>query len=179
MDLLVVLTPQAFHRLAGKTPNITRLGEIDCRGVIATCRGGVGAKEPEQGQGQQQSRFDFVSRFFGPRCGIAEDPGTCALCVMWWVEVGHRRILIPALAHNPPKSFQSRAARTAAWPRTGQRSWVTRHCWRTRPPNGAGRCASSWTRRGAGCGWAARPCWSNMGCWGVDVLGVECWVGGV
>jgi hypothetical protein len=50
-DLFVVLSEAAFV-----DPNVSDLAGIDCRGVIVTRAGG-------EGEG-----FDFVSRFFAPRC---------------------------------------------------------------------------------------------------------------
>lgn len=176
VDLLVVLTPQAFHRLAGKAPNIARLGEIDCRGIIATCRGGVGAA-PERGQGeqqQQQQRFDFVSRFFGPRCGIAEDPGTCALCVMWWVEVGHRRILITPLARKP-QTLSSHGQR-ALLPGRVLGKGAGQDLAASVPGFQAGRGAARRAGRGAGPGAVGRPGRAGQA-WGAGVL--MCWVVGV
>ena len=63
--------------LAALTPDMRRLANIDARAVIVTTRRA------------SDSRFDFVSRFFAPRCGINEDPVTgsahCALAP-WWAE---------------------------------------------------------------------------------------------
>jgi PhzF family phenazine biosynthesis protein len=55
-------------------PDMTALGRIDTRGIIVTAR----ASTPG---------YDFVSRFFGPRAGVPEDPVTgsahCALGPYW------------------------------------------------------------------------------------------------
>ena len=55
-------------------PDLTLLGTIPMRGVMVTSR----SKSPD---------FDFVSRFFGPRAGIPEDPVTgsahCCLGPFW------------------------------------------------------------------------------------------------
>lgn len=63
--------------LAALAPDMRRLAGIDARAVIVTTRR------------TSESRFDFVSRFFAPRCGIDEDPVTgsahCAL-TPWWGE---------------------------------------------------------------------------------------------
>ena len=69
-DLLVELaTEQAVRRLR---PDFDALEKIPCRGVIVTA--------PGEG-------CDFVSRFFGPRVGIPEDPVTgsahCVLIPFW------------------------------------------------------------------------------------------------
>lgn len=42
-------------------PDFTKVAQVDCRGIIVTARG---------------NEVDFVSRFFGPRTGIMEDPVT-------------------------------------------------------------------------------------------------------
>lgn len=59
------------------TPNIARLNEIDCRGIIVTA--------PAQ-------TYDFVSRFFAPRVGVDEDPVTgsahCKLADYWSKKLG-------------------------------------------------------------------------------------------
>ena len=59
-------------------PNFARLAEVPCRGVIVTARGTSG--------------FDFVSRFFAPASGIAEDPVTgsahSALGPFWGKRLG-------------------------------------------------------------------------------------------
>lgn len=71
-DLLAVL-PDAdcVRRL---TPDMRLLQSIDTRGVIVTAA-------------SNDSRYDFVSRFFAPRAGIAEDPVTgsahCCLGPYW------------------------------------------------------------------------------------------------
>jgi hypothetical protein len=71
-----VLTRQAFHRLAVTTPNTTKLAAVECRGIIATCRAEPGdGPAPSSGSGAAPEPFDFLSRFFAPRCGISEDPG--------------------------------------------------------------------------------------------------------
>lgn len=71
-DLLVHLDSAAVVR--SYQPDIARLRELDCRGVIITA-----ASDDE--------RFDFVSRFFAPKAGIDEDPVTgsahCTLAPYW------------------------------------------------------------------------------------------------
>ncbi|MDI6808811.1 MAG: PhzF family phenazine biosynthesis protein [Candidatus Eisenbacteria bacterium] len=72
-DTLVVLDSETSVREL--RPDFTALGEIECRGVIVTARG---------------DRSDFVSRFFAPRVGIAEDPVTgSAHCVLipYWARI--------------------------------------------------------------------------------------------
>jgi predicted PhzF superfamily epimerase YddE/YHI9 len=83
MDLLVVLSPTAYHRVQVTTPNISKLSAINCRGIIATCVAG----DKEKGVKEEQQKYDFLSRFFGPRVGINEDPVTgsahCCLAPYW------------------------------------------------------------------------------------------------
>ena len=81
-DLLVeVDSPQTVRAIR---PNFALLAAIEARGVIVTAR----ADRPE---------FDFVSRFFGPRVGIDEDPVTgSAHCVLgpYWAERLGRTALV-------------------------------------------------------------------------------------
>jgi PhzF family phenazine biosynthesis protein len=78
MDLLVEIDADAALRAL--KPDIGRLGEIPVRGVIVTAQAAAG------------SGFDFVSRFFAPRVGIAEDPvcgsAHCALAPYWATRLG-------------------------------------------------------------------------------------------
>lgn len=57
------------------TPDIARLADIDCRGIIVTA------------EGTPDTDYDFVSRFFAPRLGVPEDPVTgsahCKLATYW------------------------------------------------------------------------------------------------
>ena len=61
------------------TPNFSALANIEARGVIVTSRAA-------------SSDYDFVSRFFGPRIGINEDPVTgsahCCLAPYWQEKLG-------------------------------------------------------------------------------------------
>ncbi len=70
-DLVVELEDEAAVRSC--TPRLEALAAFPYRGVIVTAAG--------------QPPFDFVSRFFGPNCGVAEDPVTgsahCALAPLW------------------------------------------------------------------------------------------------
>ena len=60
-------------------PDLGVLARVEARGVIVTAR----AADP---------RFDFVSRFFAPRVGVAEDPVTgsahCVLAPFWAARLG-------------------------------------------------------------------------------------------
>jgi PhzF family phenazine biosynthesis protein len=61
------------------TPNFTALANVETRGVIVTSRA-------------NSADYDFVSRFFGPRVGINEDPVTgsahCCLAPYWQERLG-------------------------------------------------------------------------------------------
>lgn len=75
-DYLVELESEAAVR--GLRPDFARLGREDIRGFIVTARGG--------------GEFDFVSRYFCPAAGIAEDPVTgsahSALAPFWAPRLG-------------------------------------------------------------------------------------------
>jgi PhzF family phenazine biosynthesis protein len=64
-------------------PDFRHLAEIATRGIIVTAR-------------SDDSRFDFVSRFFCPAVGVNEDPVTgsahCALALYWGRELGKTRM---------------------------------------------------------------------------------------
>jgi PhzF family phenazine biosynthesis protein len=68
--------------VAGLAPDFSALGKVDCWGVIATALGAGG--------------IDFVSRFFAPRQGVAEDPATgsshCTLVPYWAARLGKTRL---------------------------------------------------------------------------------------
>jgi PhzF family phenazine biosynthesis protein len=76
-DYLVAVDAEATVR--GLSPDFRRLGEMDVRGVIVTARA-------------ETDGFDFVSRFFGPRAGVDEDPVTgsahCCLGPYWQRRLG-------------------------------------------------------------------------------------------
>lgn len=78
-DYIAVLDSEAAVR--GVAPDQARLAELDLRGVIVTARG---------------TEADFVSRFFGPKYGIPEDPVTgsahCALAPYWAARLGRDRL---------------------------------------------------------------------------------------
>jgi len=62
-------------------PDLERLAGLDCTGVIVTAPG---------------RRADFVSRFFAPRVGVAEDPVTgsahCTLTPYWAQRLGKKEL---------------------------------------------------------------------------------------
>ena len=76
-DLLVEVPTEADVRAL--RPDMGRLAGIEARGVIVTAR-------------SDSRGYDFVSRFFAPRVGIAEDPVTgsahCALGPYWSERLG-------------------------------------------------------------------------------------------
>ncbi|MDQ2070586.1 PhzF family phenazine biosynthesis protein [Natronospira bacteriovora] len=70
-DVLAVYRNPAS--VTGMNPDMTRLAGIEARGVIVTAPG--------------DGNYDFISRFFGPRVGVPEDPVTgsahCTLVPYW------------------------------------------------------------------------------------------------
>lgn len=82
-DLLVVLEQEtAVRKLA---PDLDALVAIDARGVCVTAPAASWSLEPG-------AEHDFVSRFFAPRVGVAEDPVTgsahCMLAPYWAARLG-------------------------------------------------------------------------------------------
>ena len=80
-DLLVeVATTEQVQTIA---PDFARLAVLDARGIIVTSPG--------------DADVDFVSRFFGPRAGINEDPVTgsahCCLAPFWAAKLGREHFL--------------------------------------------------------------------------------------
>ncbi len=63
-------------------PDFTKLKELDLRGVVVTAKG---------------DSVDFVSRMFGPKVGITEDPVTgsshCALAPYWETKLGKKKFI--------------------------------------------------------------------------------------
>lgn len=86
-DFLAVLGSE--EEVRALAPDITQLGTLDCLGIIATARG---------------SDVDFVSRFFAPRAGIAEDPVTgsahCTLIPYWSAKLGRQRLTARQLSRR-------------------------------------------------------------------------------
>jgi PhzF family phenazine biosynthesis protein len=80
-DLLVELPSEDAVRAA--KPDLARLAAVEARGIIVTAAAG-----PE---------YDFVSRFFGPRVGVPEDPVTgsahCCLAPWWAARLGRERLV--------------------------------------------------------------------------------------
>lgn len=69
--------------VAGLTPDLAHLRQLDTRSVIVTAAG-------------DRTPFDFVSRVFAPAVGIDEDPVTgsahCALGPLWAERLGRNRL---------------------------------------------------------------------------------------
>jgi PhzF family phenazine biosynthesis protein len=82
MDYLVVAEDEAAVR--GMRPDFARLAAVRARGVIVTSRSSGGP-------------YDFVSRFFAPASGVAEDPVTgsahCCLGPFWGGRLGKQELL--------------------------------------------------------------------------------------
>ena len=80
--------------VAALEPDQTLLARVDALGVIATAPGG-GA--------------DFVSRFFAPRAGIAEDPVTgsahCSLIPLWAGRLGKRELFARQISQRGGELF--------------------------------------------------------------------------
>jgi predicted PhzF superfamily epimerase YddE/YHI9 len=76
-DYLIEVDDEATVRAA--TPDFTKLKQISTRGVMITAR-------------SDDSKYDFVSRFFAPGAGIDEDPATgsahCCLAPFWHGRLG-------------------------------------------------------------------------------------------
>jgi PhzF family phenazine biosynthesis protein len=77
-DVLVEVASEAEVRAL--KPDMGRLAAVEARGVIVTARA------------DGEARYDFVSRFFAPRVGVAEDPVTgsahCVLAPYWAAKLG-------------------------------------------------------------------------------------------
>jgi PhzF family phenazine biosynthesis protein len=78
-DYLVEVDDEATVRKL--RPDLTALSRLESRGVIVTAAS------------DENSEFDFVSRFFAPQSGVPEDPVTgsahCALAPYWAPKLGH------------------------------------------------------------------------------------------
>jgi len=82
LDYLVEVEGESTVRAL--RPDLALLASLPVRGVMVTS----GADDP---------RYDFISRFFAPGSGIAEDPVTgsahCALGPYWMVRLGKEQLL--------------------------------------------------------------------------------------
>ncbi len=81
LDYLVEL--ESEKGLRGLAPDFGELAALEARGVIVTAP-------------TTDVRYDFVSRYFAPRLGVAEDPVTgsahCALAPYWSEKLGKRQM---------------------------------------------------------------------------------------
>lgn len=81
-DLIVDL-PSA-EAVASLQPDLAALADVECRGVVVTAPAAV-------------ADHDFVSRFFGPRVGVPEDPVTgsahCTLGPLWGARLGRASLV--------------------------------------------------------------------------------------
>lgn len=80
VDYVVVLPDETHVR--SYQPNLTVLASLPLRGVIVTAR---------------STAYDFVSRFFAPNVGVAEDPVTgsahCQLAPYWAEQLAKRELI--------------------------------------------------------------------------------------
>ena len=91
-DYLAVFASEAEVRAL--KPDIAALGTLDCIGIIATAPG---------------SNCDFVSRFFAPAAGIAEDPVTgsshCTLIPYWAQRLGKTKLFARQVSRRGGELF--------------------------------------------------------------------------
>src|SRR5512133_1276069 len=80
-DFLAVL--ERADDVRALRPDVAAVGRLDAQGLIVTAPG--------------DGEADFVSRYFAPKVGIAEDPVTgsahCTLAPYWAARLGRRRLL--------------------------------------------------------------------------------------
>mmetsp|Transcript_14803 Transcript_14803/g.42642 ORF Transcript_14803/g.42642 Transcript_14803/m.42642 type:complete len:716 (-) Transcript_14803:101-2248(-) len=95
-DLLVELTPDAFDRVGPAESSLLDIAALKTsdakysRGIILCCRVSKDGKGGVRG-------IDFLSRFFGPKAGIDEDPVTgsahCTLGPYFGAKIGRSRVV--------------------------------------------------------------------------------------
>jgi PhzF family phenazine biosynthesis protein len=100
-DLLVELASEEAVR--GLRPDLARLATVETQGIIVTAAAGPdrpdrpGSGRPEAADPQGAPAPDFVSRYFGPRVGVPEDPVTgsahCSLAPWWGARLGRERMV--------------------------------------------------------------------------------------
>ncbi|RJQ59835.1 MAG: PhzF family phenazine biosynthesis protein [Desulfobacteraceae bacterium] len=79
--IVVMAVLSSENAVRGVQPDFGALSRVECRGAIITAKG---------------DRSDFVSRYFAPRVGIAEDPVTGSahcLLVPYWASVLGKNVL--------------------------------------------------------------------------------------
>jgi PhzF family phenazine biosynthesis protein len=85
VDYVAVIENEATLRTL--EPNLTEIAKLDSRGLIVTAKG---------------DETDFVSRYFGPQCGIDEDPVTgsahTSLLPIWSKKLGKNRLIAKQLS---------------------------------------------------------------------------------
>lgn len=82
-DVLIELKPEGFHEIGYEKINFKALMEWDgyYRGVIICCANQL--QDSDSNEDEDPVKPDFLSRFFGPKAGINEDPVTgSAHCVL-------------------------------------------------------------------------------------------------
>ena len=86
-DILAIFDSEAAVRELH--PNLERVAALDAFAVIVSAPG---------------SDVDFVSRFFGPRAGIAEDPATgsahCTLVPYWSTRLRKTKLTARQVSHR-------------------------------------------------------------------------------
>ncbi len=91
-DYLAVFDSQAD--VAALDPDMALLAALDCLGTIVTAPG---------------EDADFVSRFFAPRAGVAEDPVTgsshCSLIPYWAERLGKRELFAKQISRRGGELF--------------------------------------------------------------------------
>jgi PhzF family phenazine biosynthesis protein len=80
VDYVAVIEDE--NRVRNVEPNLSEISKLDSRGLIVTAKG---------------DEVDFVSRYFGPQCGIDEDPVTgsayTTLLPIWSKKLGKNRLI--------------------------------------------------------------------------------------
>ena len=91
-DYIAVLNKE--EDVLNATPNLSLLKELDLRGLIITAR---------------SNSYDFVSRFFAPKCGIDEDPVTGSahtqLIPYWAKELNKNKLHAKQLSNRGGELF--------------------------------------------------------------------------
>jgi len=76
-------------QVASASPCFEKILDLDCNGLIITAEG---------------REVDFVSRFFGPKVGIPEDPVTgsahCGLVPYWYQKLGRQQMIAHQLSER-------------------------------------------------------------------------------
>ncbi|MEM6254880.1 MAG: PhzF family phenazine biosynthesis protein [Cyanobacteria bacterium P01_D01_bin.156] len=82
-DVNYLVELRSHQALANLTPDLDKIATLPYQGVIVTSRG--------------EAPYDFISRYFVPSMGIAEDPVTgsshCSLAPYWQAKLGKDKML--------------------------------------------------------------------------------------